>query len=140
MTGNDDRKRRFSYDMDIKAHIDFAGFNPSEAQIKKIIDSLSEETRERTGFAITLDKSGHTTARVEAAAMSEDGQISIDYLTRRYSELIENPFFARTTAVRHIELVRAAIGQEKLRNISAILPRCSMVFCTMKRRARREIF
>jgi type III restriction enzyme len=116
MTGNGgEQKRRFSYDMDIKAHIDFAGLKPSEAQINKIIDSLSEETRERTGFAITLDKSGHTTARVEAAAMSEDGQVSIDYLTRRYSELIENPFFARTTAVRHIELVRSSIGQEKLR-------------------------
>lgn len=116
MAGDGDgQKRRFSYDIDIKAHLDFSGSKPSDEQIKKIIDSLSDETKERKGFAITLDKSGHMASRMETSVMSEDGQISVDYLTRRYSELIENPFFARTTAVRHIELIRSAIGKEKLR-------------------------
>lgn len=117
MTGNGDgQKRRFSHDMDIKAHIDFSDFQPSEDQIKKIIDSLSNETKERKGFIITLDKSGHMASRLEASAMSEDGQISVDYLTRRYSELVENPFFARKTAARHVELIRSVIGQEKLKD------------------------
>jgi type III restriction enzyme len=115
MAGDGKVKRRFSYDMDIKAHLDFSGFQPSDEQVKKITNSLSDETRERKGFAITLDKQGHIKSRMETTVMSEDGQVSIDYLTRRYSELIENPFFARKTAVRHIELLQAKIGGEKLR-------------------------
>lgn len=108
-------KRKFSYDRDIKAILDFSGFNPSKAQVEKIVASLSSETKERKGIAITLDKSGHTAARVESAGTSEDGQVSTDYLTRRYSEAIENPFFARKTATRNIEQVRVAIGDDKLR-------------------------
>jgi type III restriction enzyme len=116
MTGNgDDPKRRFSYGMDIKAHLDFTGFSPSEGQINKIINSLSDETKERKGFAVTLDEQGRMKPRVETSAMSEDGQISADYLTRRYTELIENPFFARKTAIWHIEILKDKIGHEKLR-------------------------
>ena len=142
MTGNgDEQRRRFSYDMDIKAHIDFSDFKPSEEQIRKIIDSLSDETKERKGFAITLDKTGHMASRLETSAMSEDGQVSVDYLTRRYSELIENPFFARTTAVRHIELIRSAIGQEKLREHFSYI--ASMLYGFLsdeKTRQQEEIF
>ena len=115
MTDNGERtKRRFSYDMDIKAHLNFAGFKPNDAQIKKIIDSLSDETRDRKGFAITLDEKSHMKSIVETSSTNEDGQISVDYLTRRYSELIENPFFARKTAIRDIELLTDKIGREKL--------------------------
>lgn len=82
---------------------------------KTIINSLSEETKERRGIAITLDAAGHTAFSEEMMAVSEDGQISVDYLTRRYAELIENPFFARKIAIQHIELLRDKIGEEKLR-------------------------
>ena len=96
----------------LKAHLNFAGFKPSNMQIKKIIDSLSDETRERKGFAITLDEKSHVKSRVETSAMNEDGQVSADYLTRRYSELIENPFFARKDChSRH----RASEGQNRAR-------------------------
>ena len=116
MASDGKAKRRFSYNIDIKSQLDFSNFRPSADQIKKISDSLSDETKERKGFAITLDKLGHTAFRTETAAMSENSQISVDYLTRRYSELIENPFFARMIAVRHIELIQSAIGQKKLQD------------------------
>jgi type III restriction enzyme len=142
MTGNGVvPKRRFSYDMDIKAHLDFSGYKPDDGQIKKIIDSLSDETRERKGFAITLDEQGRMKPRVETTAMSEDGQVSIDYLTRRYTELIENPFFARMTAVRHVELLRTKIGPEKLREHFSYI--ASMLYGFLsdeKKRREEEIF
>ncbi|OGW38926.1 MAG: hypothetical protein A2Y97_02940, partial [Nitrospirae bacterium RBG_13_39_12] len=137
----DHRKRRFSYDMDIKAHINFEGFKPSDVQIKKIINSLSDETRERKGFAVTLDEKSHVKSRVETSAMNEDGQISVDYLTRRYSELIENPFFARKTAIRYIELLKEKIGHEKLQEHFSYI--ASMLFSFLheeKTRQEEEIF
>lgn len=116
MTGSGDGiKRRFSYEMDVKAYLDFSGFRPSEEQMKKIVDSLSDETRERQGYAVTLDEEGRVRSHGETTAVAEANQISIDYLTRRYAEIIENPFFARRKAIEHINLVRAGIGQEKLR-------------------------
>lgn len=142
MTGNgDDPKRRFSYGMDIKAHLDFTGFSPSEGQINKIIDSLSDETKERKGFAVTLDEQGRMKPRVETSAMSEDGQISADYLTRRYTELIDNPFFARKTAIRHIEILKDKIGYEKLQEHFSYLS--SMLYGFLheeKTRQEEEIF
>jgi len=115
VTGNGKSKRRFSYDMDIKAELDFTSFVPSKEQIGKIVASLSNETRERKGIVITIDKSGHTAASVESAGTNKEEQVSTDYLTRRYSEVIENPFFARKTATRHLDSVQAEIGDEKLR-------------------------
>jgi type III restriction enzyme len=51
---------------------------------------------------------------MESAAVGADEQISIDYLTRRYTEVIENPFFARKTAIRHLASIRAELGDAKL--------------------------
>jgi type III restriction enzyme len=115
MIGNGKKKRPFSYGMDIKPMLDFSGFDPSAEQVEKIAASLSEETKERKGFTITINDAGKTAIHEEAAALSEEGLVNIDYLTRRYSEIIENSFLARTRALKHIELVRAGIGAEKLR-------------------------
>lgn len=114
MIGNGKKKRRFSYGMDIKPAIDFSGFSPEEDQIEKIAASLSDETKERKAFAITINDASKTVIHEEVAAVSEEGVVNIDYLTRRYSEIIENPFLARTCALKHIELVRQKIGKEKL--------------------------
>ena len=114
MADNGNTKRRFSYELDIKSRVSFSGFNPSEEQIKKIADSLSVENRERTGFIITLDETSHARTIQEQAGYSEEKAISSDYLTRRYSEVIENAFLARQCAIRHIELLKQKIGIENL--------------------------
>lgn len=115
MIGNGKKKRLFSYGMDIKPRLDFSGFEPTADQIGKIAASLSEETKERKGFAITLNAAGKTAIHEEAAALNEEGAVNVDYLTRRYSEIIENPFLARMRALKHVERVQAVIGPDKLR-------------------------
>lgn len=142
MTENGEQtKRRFSYDMDIKAHLDFSEFKPTDAQIEKIVDSLSDETRDRKGFAITLDEESHIKSTVEISVISEDGQISIDYLTRRYSELIENPFFVRKTAIRDIGIIRDKIGHEKLQeHFSYIVSMLYSFLLEEKTRQEAEVF
>ncbi|MDD5089993.1 MAG: DEAD/DEAH box helicase family protein, partial [Candidatus Wallbacteria bacterium] len=114
LTDNGDSKRRFSYARDIKSRIDFTGFNPSVEQISKIEVSLSEENRERKGFIITLDSESHTKPVEERAGYTDDHAISIDYLTRRYSEVIDNPFSARQCATRHVKLVEKKIRKDRL--------------------------
>ena len=111
---NGGNKRRFSYEMDIKSNVALLDFMPSDEQIEKIKNSLSGENRERKAFAVTIDETSHTTYREERAEFSDDGTISIDYLTRRYCEIIENPFLARKCAQGHIELLKSKIGIEKL--------------------------
>ncbi|MGA3051203.1 MAG: DEAD/DEAH box helicase family protein [Chitinispirillaceae bacterium] len=116
MADNGDTKRRFSFELDIKSKVNFSAFNPSGEQIKKIADSLSVENRERTGFIITLDETSHAKSIKEEAGYSEDSAISTDYLTRRYSEVIENAFLARQCAIRHIELLQTKIGSDNLKH------------------------
>ena len=116
MTGNGNGSmRRFSYDMDVKAHLNFSEFKPSREQLEIISDSLSDETKERQGFAVTLDEQGRIRSSGETMTLDGDAQISVDYLTRRYAEIIDNPFFARRKATEHIDLLRGGLGKEKLR-------------------------
>jgi type III restriction enzyme len=114
MTGSSIQKRRFSYQLDIKSNVDFSAFNPTAEQIETIAKSLSEENREYAGFRVTLDTTSHTITSTEHAGQSVEDGVSIDYLTRRYSDVIENPFLARYCAVRHVELLQQKIGIGKL--------------------------
>jgi type III restriction enzyme len=114
MTGEGYNKRRFSYELDIKSKVYFDTYDPSPEQIERISNSLSEENRERRGFKVTLDETSHAKPIEEKTDYSEEGIISIDYLTRRYCEVIENPFLARKCAQRHIELIKAKLGIAKL--------------------------
>jgi type III restriction enzyme len=113
MANNGGGKRRFSYELDIKPNVMLSEFNPSNDQINKIKDALSEENQERKAFTITIDETSHIKHREEKAGYSDGGGISADYLTRRYCEAIENPFLSRKCAVRHIGLIQSKIGVDK---------------------------
>lgn len=113
VSNNGKSKRRFSYELDIKSKVDFRSWNPTQQQIENIGTSLSEENRERKGFIVTLDSASKAKPIEEKAGYFEESGINPDYLTRRYSEVIENPFLARQCAVRHIELLKAKIGIDK---------------------------
>ena len=114
MSTNGEGIRRFSYELDIKSQVDFRSWSPTQQQIENLRDSLSEENRERKGFIVTLDSSSKAKPIEEKAGYFEESGINADYLTRRYSEVIENPFLARQCAVRHIELLKSKLGIEKL--------------------------
>lgn len=60
------------------------------------------------------DESSRTAYREESLIAIEDAQVSIEYITRRYSEIIENPFLARKCAQIHLTTVERNVGKEKL--------------------------
>lgn len=118
-------KRRFSYALDILPALPLGEFLPTEEQIARIQVSLSPENRERTAFVVTLDEESKTVSRIEAAGMVETGGVNIEYLTRRYAELIENPFLARKVAERHLALLKEKLDKaalaEHFGHVSAML-------------------
>jgi type III restriction enzyme len=118
-------KRRFSYALDILPAMPLGEFLPTEEQIARIQASLSPENRERTAYVITLDEESKAASRIELAGMVETGGVNIEYLTRRYAELIENPFLARKVAEKHIALLKEKLGEaalaEHFGHISAML-------------------
>jgi type III restriction enzyme len=103
-------KRRFSYDIDIKSSLPLGEFTPSNEQIDRIRGSLSEENRERKAYRFTLDEESKAKSFVEDAGVLEEEHINIEYLTRRYAEVIENPFVARRCADKHLNLLKKKIG------------------------------
>jgi type III restriction enzyme len=118
-------KRRFSYALDILPALPLGEFMPSEEQIARIQASLSPENRERTAFVVTLDAESKAAARMEAAGKVETEGVSIEYLTRRYAELIENPFLARRVAEKHLAKLKEKLSEaalaEHFGHISAML-------------------
>ncbi len=108
------RKRRFSYEMDIKASLDFSTYVLSEAAIKSIQDSMSKEAHRRIGRVVTLDKESKERDWEEQFEESGEKEIDIDYLTRLYTETIGNAFLARRLAQEHIQALRKEITDAEL--------------------------
>ncbi|MCL5611836.1 MAG: hypothetical protein M1485_04680 [Chloroflexi bacterium] len=67
-------KRRFSYDMDIKSGLPLGEFLPSNEQLDRIKESLSDENKERTAFVFTLDEESKVKIFDETAGVLEEEQ------------------------------------------------------------------
>lgn len=108
------KKRRFSYELDIKPNVDLSKYEPSGELIDRLLSSLSEETRERQSIVVTLDSRSKFISKTETVGKNGGDEINIDYLTRRYVEIIENPFLARLIASNHIDFLIKSIGMKLL--------------------------
>jgi len=112
MIDNGGGKRRFSYDLDIKPFIDYASFSITDEIIERLKNSFSSETRERQSIIVTLDADSKFKAEYEHLKVNGNKELNIEYLTRRYTELTGNPFYARKLASFHAETIIAKIGKE----------------------------
>lgn len=107
--------RRFSYELDIKPYINLSGFQVTPDLIKRLQDSLSKETIQRQTVIISLDKESKMHSENDKTAVeTAEGEIRIEYLSRRYAEIIENPFGARKLANAHLESILRAIDSSQV--------------------------
>ncbi len=114
MVKNGKEKRRFNYAQDIKACLDFSQLSLTDEFLKSLEDSLSNENRERTAFAVTLDDKSKVIHKTETATVDAEKDINLGYVTRRFSEIIENSFLAKKLTDNYIEAVENKIEKEKL--------------------------
>jgi len=114
MVNGDKHHRRFSYDRDIKPLLNLQSFSLDAVLVADLKKAFSEERDTRNSFAITIDKDAKITPSVEGTLQHGKDEISVAYLTRRYSETIENPFLARAVANSHIKELEKELGIETL--------------------------
>src|SRR3990167_3239302 len=107
-------KRRFNYALHIKPRLDFSRLELEDEFMKSLKQSLSEERRERTTFAVTLDDKSRTIHTTKKLSADAEKNINISYMTRRLTEIVENPFLARTLADSCLKAVEEKIGRENL--------------------------
>lgn len=107
-------KRKFSYDLDIKPYFDFEKFVLTDEMISKIQSALSDETLERKVFSVTIDDKSRTKITDEFQQVENISALSMSYITRRFTEIIENPFQARALALKYLQHLESKIGKEKL--------------------------
>ncbi|MDQ1266507.1 MAG: type restriction enzyme, partial [Bacteroidota bacterium] len=105
-------KRKFSYELDIKPFIDYSSFEISKELSEKLISSFSEETKERSTVRVSLDEKSSFKANYEAAGFNGTSETNIDYITRRLTELIENPFLSRKLAQSYISELKNLVGEQ----------------------------
>ncbi len=108
------KKRRFSYALDIKPKIDLYKFNLTNDLLERIKSSLSEETQERQSIIVSIDERNKFISKTETIRKNNKEEINIDYLTRRYAEIVDNPFLSRKIAINHVNTLIKHIGKEKL--------------------------
>jgi len=111
---NGNKKRRFSYNIDIKPKLDFDNLSLEDDFIKKIVNSLSEENQERKAFIVSLNKESKAYFSDETNFNNQKEKLSINYITRRFNEYIENPFQARQIAKKWVKTLEKKIGNKKL--------------------------
>jgi type III restriction enzyme len=110
------KKRKFNYHVDIKPNLGFESFQLSDPQIIAVANALSEETKERRTLAVTLDEQSHTKVEDEVTQVGEISEVSLSYATRRFSEVVENPFLARKKAEEFITLLENKCGRAKVKS------------------------
>lgn len=107
-------KRKFSYDLDIKTYFDFEHFKLTDEFISKVEGSLSDENRERKAFIVTLDDKSKAKSREDFHTAENISALSMSYITRRFTEIIDNPFLSRTLALQYLKQFENKIGKVKL--------------------------
>jgi len=76
---------------------------------------LSNETKERKAFAITLDDSSKATFVEEQSQTNGKAEINIDYLTRRLNELMKILFWQELSERSTYHKLKKNIGNDKLK-------------------------
>jgi type III restriction enzyme len=115
MVESDREKRRFNYALHIKPRLDFSRLELKDEFLKSLKQSLSEERRERTVFAVTLDDKSRTTHKTESISVTAEKDVNVSYITRRFTDIVENPFLARKLVDSCLKVVEEKIGRENLR-------------------------
>lgn len=109
-----DSKRKFSYDLDIKVYFNFEKFILPDDFIHKVESALSNENIERKVFTVTIDEESRTKIKDDFEKVENISSLSMSYITRRFTEIIDNSFLARTLAVKLLKQFEKKIGIEKL--------------------------
>jgi len=115
MVDDENNKRHFNYNIDIKPKIDFVSFELSGECVESVESALSEETKDRKAFAITLNDESKAAFVEETTKSNGIAEINIDYLTRRLNETIDNPFLSRVISGKVLKQLEDKIGQDKLK-------------------------
>ncbi len=114
MINDNKEKRKFSYGFDIRPNINFINFDLSQEVIERISKSLSEENKERKVFAITIDDKSKTQYEAEEFGTNIESFVSLGYITRRFTEEIDNTFLARQIAIKWLDTIESMISKEKI--------------------------
>lgn len=109
-----DHKRKFSYDVDIRPFLEFQSYSISEELLSEINSSLSAENKEQKSFTVTINQESHIDYSEDSSQLVASGYISKNYMSRRFYEVIDNPFLARKITNSVIEELTDKITIEKL--------------------------
>lgn len=107
-------KRKFSYDFDIRPQINFHSYMINDELLHRIESSLSEENKEQKAFSISIDTTNKTVVSEQVTERLYQGNISKNYMTRRFSEAVDNPFLSRKIVDASIIHLTEKFGAEKL--------------------------
>jgi type III restriction enzyme len=141
MLKDDKEKRRFNYALDIKSCLDFSQLSLTNEFLNSLESSLSDENSERTAFAVTLDDESKVIHKTETAVVDAEKGINPGYVTRRFSEVVENSFLAKKLADNCLQAVENKIGKEKLQDhFSFIVARLVDYLSNERKRQEEQIF
>ena len=141
MMHQDNVQRRFNYSRDIKEKLDFESIILNKNQIDEIKDSLSDENQERDAYIITITDEENVAHEKKGMVAVYEGNISYSYITRRFTEVIENPFLARRKAYGFLNELIAALGEDIVaKHFSYIVSQLIKELVKVKETQEKELF
>jgi type III restriction enzyme len=112
--GNSGTRRKFSYAHDIKPYLDYSALKVNKRFIEKMQATFSAETNDRTTLAVGLNDESKVEYVNKTIEIETITGVNIGYLTRRYAEIVENAFLARTLAETHLAALKKLLKQNDL--------------------------
>jgi type III restriction enzyme len=110
---NNDTKRKFSYDYDIKPYLDYHALVVDKTFIEEMKSALSAERNDRKAIIVGLTGESKVKYIGETIEINTINEVNIDYLTRRYTEIVENPFLAREIVNNHLTVLKKHLKEKE---------------------------
>ena len=141
MCGNAE-KRRFNYERDIRAHIEYAGLSLPDEKKKEIGRELGQLIERGDEQEITIDEGGRLVGMASGRQTQITRQIDmpLDMTTRLY-EIMGNAFLAKIKSDEFLVALRESIEEEQLqRHFGFIVAKCSRWLTEQKQEMEESIF
>jgi type III restriction enzyme len=101
-----------NYAMDIKSRINFKFFDISEQMLNELQREISSKSEDKKIYKFTTLEHGQAWIGVADRDISSKENIDIGYATRRFAEVIDNPFLARQKTSEWVSYLIEKLGKD----------------------------
>ena len=133
--------RKFTYQTDIRPELAYESLNPDNQTLKHIHNTLNNTQADPTPFTLLNGDGATKNKRPQFSKNQPSENIDLDYMTSRFSEIIDNPFLARKKAREWMAIITEDLDQNQIAsNFSVVVTQLTIYLAQERKRMEQDTF